>query len=339
MIACMMPVTSVVVPAFNEARGLRGRLERLTAHLRARYADRFEIVVVNDGSSDATAEVLTAASEAIPQLRVVTHRVNQGLDASVRDGILAARGECVVTLDADLTYAPETIDSLLEALQAGAEIAVSSPYMKGGSSVGVPWWRWCLSRAANSYLSLAVPGKLATWTSMVRAYRSQIALVLIEDGAFVDATYGVLLNAHRSGWRIAEVPAVLDWSHQPKSRARRVNVRRTLTNIVRVLVAGARVRPALLLSIPGLIPGLLPAVTGLGFLLHLAPTTLGVLSLWTAVVQYASLAFTAKAISGAITCKQSTSQPSNSPAIKIVPVEISEAKSLTPLPKFSLLGR
>ena len=285
----MQPLTSVVVPAFNEADALLSRLTTLTAYLDRRFDDDYELLVIDDGSTDGTGAQLASARNRFERLYVETHEQNYGLNAAIRTGIALARGERIVVLDADLTYAPQIAGSLVDALDRGAQIAVASAYMRGGGSRSVPLFRLLLSRWANRYLSLAVHGKINTLTCMVRAYDRRLASRFLSESAFDECTFGVLLHAYRCDVRIEEVPAVLDWSAQPRSRSVRLRPMKLLSHAWSVLVAGVRARPLLLAGIPGLVPGLLPLVAAIALLLHASPVTIAKATAVTLAVQCASL--------------------------------------------------
>ena len=285
----MERLTSVIVPAFNEADGIEARLQRLTAKLEECFGDEYELIVVDDGSTDGTGKVLSRMHGWHPRLVVEEHPQNLGMDAAIRSGINMSNGDRLVTLDADLTYAPEIVRALVDCIDAGADIALASPYMRGGRSVAVPLLRRTLSVWANRYLSFAVRGRIATLTSIVRAYNAKFARTLLEGGAFEETTFGVLLEAYRRDAAIIEVPATLDWSEQPASRGGRLKWRRLLAHTWDVLVAGVRVRPLLLAAIPGLIPGLLPLVTVTAVAAHASAAHLAIIIAATIAIQYASL--------------------------------------------------
>ncbi len=232
---------SVVVPAFNEAASLAAgitALDRELADLAARY--RFEIVVVDDGSNDATGAIAEALAAGRGDLHVVRHAVNRGLGAALRTGFVATAGDVVVVLDADMSYAPSHVALLLAALHAtGAPVAAASPYMPGGVVRGVPRARLALSVAANRLLWAASGGAASTATGMVRAYDGAWirALPLAANGMEVNAE--IVRHALRSGARIVEVPGRLDWEAAGRAGAGRGSSLRVGRQIVQTLRLGA----------------------------------------------------------------------------------------------------
>jgi dolichol-phosphate mannosyltransferase len=281
---------SVVLPAFNEESHLRVNVARLCEYLDERFGEAYELIAVDDGSGDATAAILGECEKNYPRLRVLRHECNRGMDAAVQTGIEAAGGDCIAVIDADLTYAPETIGALVDAVDGGAQIALASAYCRGGRCIAVPWVRAQLSRWANRYLSFAVRGTFSTFTCVVRAYEARYARVALALGEFDDATFGVLLAAYRAGAKIAEVPATLDWSDQPERRAQRLRWRGIAARTARVIGAGIKTRPALLVAVPGLVPGVLPAVLACAIALRWSPQLIAIATAVTLVVQYGSLA-------------------------------------------------
>src|SRR5258705_2314591 len=116
---------SIVVPAFNEERRLPGRIERLVSHCAHAEAERgYEIVVVDDGSRDATHAV--AERWANRQVRVVRHGTNRGKGAAVCTGVRETRGSEVLVTDADLSTPIDDVGVLRRALSEGADVAIGS---------------------------------------------------------------------------------------------------------------------------------------------------------------------------------------------------------------------
>ncbi len=281
---------SVVIPAFNEAAGIEHTVQSVFRAL-GECAGPVELVVVDDGSADETWRTLCRLAEGNAAIVPIRHSANYGIDAAVSSGIRAAHGSVIVTFDADLTYDPAIIPRLVSTLrETGADIALASAYMRGGRVTAVPWLRRCCSVWANRYLSLATKGRIATLTCLVRAYDAGLIKALISAHPGIEVTYGVLFAGLRQGARTVEVPAQLDWSRQPKTRAQRVSLRRIVRRVAYVAVAGVRYRRTLLLAVPGLVPGLIPLVVLTAALFHATPAQIAAMALGTLVVQCVSLA-------------------------------------------------
>lgn len=200
---------TVVVPLFEEAANVPALAEALRAFSSAERAVRpVEIVLVDDGSRDATAALLAELGPTIPA-RVLTHPENRGLTAALLTGSRAANSELIGWLDGDLTYPPAILGGLAQACDDGADVATASCYHPEGAVEGVPRWRLCLSRGASSLHRLTSGARLHTFTCMVRVQRRATLLASVPDrGGFVGVTEW-LLRALRAGSRVVEVPAVL----------------------------------------------------------------------------------------------------------------------------------
>src|SRR3954469_11314210 len=144
---------SVIVPAYNEEHRLLPTLERLHAYLSAQPL-RYEIMVVDDGSKDATCAVVERAMETIPNLVLVRQMPNRGKGAAVRRGMLAARGQIRVMCDADCSMPPEQLPRLLAPIiGCKAEIAIGSRYAEGAKTdVKQPFYRVLWSRLCNKVI-------------------------------------------------------------------------------------------------------------------------------------------------------------------------------------------
>ncbi|TAM62513.1 glycosyltransferase family 2 protein [bacterium] len=289
--ACSVLV-SLVIPAYNEGATLASNLEsilRCTEAYRGRY--RFELIVVDDGSTDGTYDAAEETARRHAAITLLRHDGNRGLGAALRTGFARARGRYVVTLDADLSYAPAEAIRLVETLvDERADIALASVYMPGGSVVNVPWIRRLLSREANRFLSLAVNARLRTLTCMVRAYRAAVLPALGPTSDGMEANPEMLFAALRCGAKVVEVPARLEWSRQRAQAGARLYPRRVTAQTLRILQAGLAYRPALWLGIPGLVPGLLPLTVIVLLFLRVPPAAFAGVTLAVVVIQYASVA-------------------------------------------------
>ncbi len=218
---------TVVVPLFEEAANVPALCAALRAFSSAERAVRpVEIVLVDDGSRDATAALLAEHAPGVPA-RVLTHAANLGLTAALRTGSRAATTDLVGWLDADLTYPPEVLAELAKACDAGADLATASCYHPAGAVQDVPRWRLWLSQGASRLHRLSSGSRLHTFTCMVRVQRRAILLATEPTrGGFVGVTEW-LLRALRAGARVVEVAAVLRLRQggQSKMRVLRVALR------------------------------------------------------------------------------------------------------------------
>ena len=155
------PAITVIIPAFDEENGIAGQIESVRAALEAHDSEH-EILVVDDGSRDRTAERALALGA-----RVLRHHENRGYGASLKAGILAARHETIVITDADGTYPSDRIPSLLDALET-SDMAVGA---RIGKTVRIPLVRrpakWILGWLANRIAGRRIPDL----NSGLRAFR------------------------------------------------------------------------------------------------------------------------------------------------------------------------
>jgi len=149
---------SIVVPTYNEAGSVTGLAERLHATLAGR---EWELVIVDDGSPDGTADVAAALAPRIPT-NVVRRKGKAGLASAVVAGFQAARGDLLVVMDADLSHPPETVPALVDAIDRGADLAVGSRYVEGGGVEDWPLKRRVVSRVACLMGNALVPVRDAT---------------------------------------------------------------------------------------------------------------------------------------------------------------------------------
>jgi dolichol-phosphate mannosyltransferase len=138
-----MPLTSIIVPALNEAANIPLLLPRLAAAMGERD---YEVLIVDDASRDRTPEVCAELAKTYPLRLLVRHDPKHGLSGAVLHGIAESRGQTIVVMDADLQHPPERVPALLEALDGGADFALGSRYVPGGSTDD----RWTFFRKINS---------------------------------------------------------------------------------------------------------------------------------------------------------------------------------------------
>lgn len=146
---------SVIVPVFNEATTIEAVIKRLDA-----TGLPMEILLVNDGSSDGSAEVLDGLAVR-SGVRVIHHERNRGKGAAIRSGLLAATGDCIIIQDADLEYDPEDFRLLLQPLIAGdADVVYGTRYGHSDRHIS-PWWHQAANGLVTGLANLATGLKLS----------------------------------------------------------------------------------------------------------------------------------------------------------------------------------
>jgi glycosyltransferase involved in cell wall biosynthesis len=210
---------SVIIPAYNEALRILPTLERVHAHLSAQEMS-YEIVVVDDGSRDRTCDVVAVAAASIPNIILVRQHPNRGKGATVRRGMLAARGRIRVMCDADCSMPPEQLPRLLAPILSGrAEIAIGSRYVQGARTVTPqPRYRVLWSRLCNKFIQRWLVPRVLDTQCGFKAFTSDAALNLFGsatiDGWAFDLE--ILALARRRGFAIEEVG--VEWKDDGRSR-------------------------------------------------------------------------------------------------------------------------
>jgi dolichol-phosphate mannosyltransferase len=202
-------------------------VEEFVIQCRKNTADgiRFaEIIFVDDGSRDDTFARLQEAfgnhNETVVICEFLKHETNLGLGAAIRTGFNHANGDIVVTVDSDGTYKFSEIPALLACLTPGVDIVTASPYHPKGSVIGVPAYRLFLSRGSSLIYRFLVDRHIYTYTSLFRAYRSEVIKnIHFKSDGFLAGTE-ILVKALFTGYRVAEFPAALHKRMYGVSKAR-----------------------------------------------------------------------------------------------------------------------
>jgi glycosyltransferase involved in cell wall biosynthesis len=210
--------------------------------------------VVDDGSTDETAEIVEAFARNRQEVRLLRQPVNMRLGQAMRDGFAASKGDIVVVFDSDLSYSVDHIGRMLDTMEhQHVAVVVASPYMKGGKTSAVPWNRAQMSKKINRVLAAASQYDIKTVTGMVRAYNGPFIRSLSLKSMGPEINTEILYKAQIMRVRVAEIPAHLDWSDQAERMAsRRVSLRVTTTSKLLVF-ASFLYRPILFFMVPGLL--------------------------------------------------------------------------------------
>ncbi len=209
---------SIVVPAFNEVMRIRSTLEGAVKYFRSLNLD-FQIIVVDDGSTDNTAELVTSLSKADSEIELLTYPDNQGKGYAVKFGVLNAKGSKILIMDADgSTPLPEFI-KLDQKLDEGFKVAIGSRALFDESSkVKTVWYRRALGRVFNNLVNvILVPGIKDTQCGF-KLFTNDLAMQIFPKQTINGFAFDceLLHNCQKLGVDIAEVP--INWNNVSGSK-------------------------------------------------------------------------------------------------------------------------
>jgi len=228
----------IVLPAYNEAQNLKKLLPDLNSVLSQKKIN-FEIVVVNDGSRDETEFLVKSEIKKGMPATLLSHEKNQGLGATIRDGLEWAAQQAnpedvIISLDADNSHSPKHMEQMLESIQRGSDLVIASRYQRGAQVVGVPSFRIFLSYGARFLFQVFFPMKnVRDYTCGYRAYRASLlkAGITKYGKSFIDregfeVMVDILLKLRKLKPRCSEVP--LDLRYDQKQGVSKMRVFRTV---------------------------------------------------------------------------------------------------------------
>jgi glycosyltransferase involved in cell wall biosynthesis len=198
------PTLTIIVPALDEERTLADVVEELLARLRPTFA--LELIVVDDGSRDATPRILADLAARVPELRTLRHERPRGKGAAVRSAIAESRGDVLVIQDADLEYQPRDIPALVQPILDGRADAVYGSRFTGPERAVNFFWHTQANRMITGLTNLLFN---ANFTDVYTGYKAMRAS-LVRPLHLVEASFTIELELtaklRRSGARFYEVP-------------------------------------------------------------------------------------------------------------------------------------
>jgi glycosyltransferase involved in cell wall biosynthesis len=216
-----IPELSIVIPAVNEEKRLPQSLEKIHAYLEAKRW-RAEVIVVDDGSQDGTAQVVDDASARFPEVRRLSNPTNHGKGFAVRQGMLAAQGEIALFTDADLSTPIEEADKLIAAIHEGGYDGAIGSRNLDRKLIATPqsYLRQAGGRLFNGAVRFLTGLSFADTQCGFKAFRRDRGRILFEqqqiDGFGFDPE--ILFLAKRHGLRVAEIP--VRWAHDEGSKVK-----------------------------------------------------------------------------------------------------------------------
>jgi glycosyltransferase involved in cell wall biosynthesis len=230
---------SVIVPAYDEAHIIQQTLAELTAVLES-SVPHYEIVVVDDGSSDATAGLVAEVAERDPRVRIASYQPNHGKGYALRHGYGVTTGDTVVFFDSDLDIRPAGIPVLMELLQEGNYDVVVGSKRHKDSDIHYPLGRRIFSRLVHALVWMLFRVPVRDTQVGLKVFRRQVLDAVMHlprvNGFAFDVE--LLVLAQRAGFRIGEGPVTINY--QPS--ASHVGVGSTLRALTETLGAFYRMR-------------------------------------------------------------------------------------------------
>ncbi len=203
---------SVIIPCLNEAKTVRRTLAETEKAVRKTFGDSYEILVVDDGSTDDTSTVVESAAQAIPQVQLMRIPMNGGKGNAERTAFARARGEIVCFLDGDFDIHPGHIAPLTQILQGDHVSVVVGSKRHPDSKIDYPWQRKILSAGYEAFVRVLFGLRIRDTQAGIKVFKREVLeevlpLGLVKRYAF-DAE--LLVLAHRKGFRIVEAPIEMD---------------------------------------------------------------------------------------------------------------------------------
>ena len=234
----------VVLPAYNEEAHIGNLLDQIDEALQE-AGICFRVIVVDDGSKDATVRIVEQLSASIPVI-LKRHEKNLGLGATIRDGLyeaatMAGPRDIIVTMDADDTHSPGLILRMVRMILEGFDVVIASRYQPGSRTVGVPLPRRVLSFGASWLFRILFPIRgVRDFTSGFRAYHAPVIQKAIAEygSSFVDqdgfqCMVDILLKLRGRPLVLGEVPFVLRYDF--KEGGTKMKICETVINTLRLM--------------------------------------------------------------------------------------------------------
>jgi len=203
---------SVICPFYNEEEIIEASVDLMLKNLSELDQD-WEMIIVNDGSTDNSLSLARDLERKYERLRVLSYEPNHGRGYAMRTGLDSARGDLIVTTEIDSSWGDDIVRRILDAFREhpDADMIVASPHLPGGGYKNVPPLRVFLSKFGNLVVRSGLSYKVTMNTGMTRGYRAEkfVQLPLDEDGKEIHLE--IISKALAFGYRIYEIPAVLEW--------------------------------------------------------------------------------------------------------------------------------
>lgn len=224
---------SIIIPAYNEADTV-SRAVRETAAVFSNLGEAYEILVVDDGSTDATRAAAESLRPEIPALKTVAHETNRGKGAAVRTGVMNSTGESLLFLDCDLAVRPAEASAFIAAI-AENDIAIGSRrHPDAVIAKPQPWYRIAYGRAINFLIRKILRLPHHDTQCGFKMFRADVAKEIFAKAGESRWLFDVeiLMRAHERGYRVSELPVT--WADGGSSRVKFFHVLSDIRHLLKI---------------------------------------------------------------------------------------------------------
>ncbi|TSC91572.1 MAG: family 2 glycosyl transferase [Parcubacteria group bacterium Licking1014_17] len=225
---------SVIIPAYNEEKRIEKTL-RLVCDYLSRQPYDYEVIVVNDGSKDGTADAVRKTQVQFPQIILLDNKINQGKGGAVRDGILKANGDLRIFMDADNSTTVEQVENFLPWVKDGYDVIIGSRRIKGAEiAIHQPWHRDFLGAIFRFVVRTIVPVDVEDSQAGFKLFTAKAAAEIFGRLTISRWAFDVeaLAIAHRLGFKIKEAPIV--WRNYERSHVKFSGMLKMLFEILEI---------------------------------------------------------------------------------------------------------
>tara|TARA_B100001287_G_scaffold106033_1_gene89234 strand:+ start:15665 stop:16615 length:951 start_codon:yes stop_codon:yes gene_type:complete len=211
---------SIVAPMYNEEDNLQSTLSKLKTEFQNNEINDYEIIFVNDGSTDNTLLKAKELEKNESQLKVIGYDINQGRGKALRTGFDFANGDIICSIDFDLSYDASHVTRMIKEFEKNPiiDLVLVSAYMPGGKTIGVSPFRLLISKLGNYIYRYAFSPKIYTSTCVVRAYKKEVIKSLWLDSDDKEIHLEIISKALANNYKHKEIPGTLTKRKVGKSK-------------------------------------------------------------------------------------------------------------------------
>lgn len=210
---------SIIIPAYNEEKRIEKTIQNIVSYLSKKFADNYEIIIVDDRSKDKTVEIVKKLSRENEKIKIMVNEENYGKGYSVKKGMLNAQGKYLLFSDADLSTPIEELDKLLFWIEKGYDIAIGSRSLKDSQViVHQPFYREMMGKIFNKLVKIWCLSDFVDTQCGFKLFNKEVAKEIFTQTKINRFAFDVeiLYLAKRNGLRVKEIP--VRWINSPASR-------------------------------------------------------------------------------------------------------------------------